>query len=62
MKRIVLKIDDDVYRDLSSAMSVRGLTGEAYGIVDEMFIKLMQAMEKGDEEKHFFFPKDRERD
>ena len=43
-------------------MSVRGLTGEAYGIVDEMFIKLMKAMEAGDEEKHFFFPKDRKRD
>lgn len=57
MKKIVLILDDDVYRDLRAHMTVRGLAQTAYGIGDEFLIKLIESIEAGMEEKHFFFKK-----
>ena len=55
MKKIVLSMDDNVFTELRSAMGVRGLSGVAYGIIDEMIVKLVEAMQDGKEEKHFSF-------
>lgn len=57
MKRIIVTMDDDVYKALKSHMSVRGLAQAAYGISDGFMVKLVEAMEQGLEEKHFSFVK-----
>lgn len=55
LKKIILLLDDDVFAELKSHLMARGLTGSMYGVVDEFAVKLIEAIEKGLVEKHFFF-------
>jgi len=60
MKQILVQIDDDVWRELRSAMMVRRLSCPSPTIVDEFTAKLLQAIEQGKEKKHFFYNKPQE--
>ena len=50
MKEIVLKIDDDVYKELKNNIGVRMLTGAAYGYIDAFMAKLVESVDKKDKE------------
>ena len=53
MKKIKIKIEDDVYKSLKQATQVKGMTGNIGGIVDSFIIKLVEAIDKGLDEEHF---------
>lgn len=55
MKKITVTMTDEVFTELRSAMGVRGLSGVAYGILDEFMVKLIETIQEGKEEKHFSF-------
>ncbi len=50
MKEIKLKIDDDVYGELTRGMNVRIMIGSAHGIQDAFMAKLIESIDKGDDE------------
>ena len=53
MKKIKIKIEDDVYKSLKQATQVKGMTGNIGGIVDSFIIKLIESVDKGLDEEHF---------
>ena len=50
MKKIELTISDEVYRELSHAISLKYMIGSTYGILDEFIINLIKAFKDGKEE------------
>ena len=54
-------MSDEVYADLKSHTSVRGLVQGLYGAGDAFLVKLIECMDKGLEEKHFHYvPRDKD--
>lgn len=47
MKEIKLQIPDEVFTDLFSAMSVKGMAGSAYGVLDAFLYALLDRLNKG---------------
>ncbi|MEK0339554.1 MAG: hypothetical protein QQN46_04930 [Nitrosopumilus sp.] len=61
MKRIKITLDDEVYAALKSHMMTRGLIQAMYGVSDAFMVKLIESIEAGLEEKHFFYvPRDKD--
>lgn len=48
-------MSDEVYADLKSHACVRGLVQGMYGASDAFVVKLVQCIEEGLEQKHFFY-------
>jgi len=49
MKKITLIFpDDSVLGELNSALNVKGLCGNAYGILDAFMVRLLKGIERGD--------------
>jgi hypothetical protein len=46
MKTITINIDDDVFRELKSAMIAKHLAQKAYGVVDQFLVKLIEASKR----------------
>jgi len=46
MKTIIIKISDSVFKEIRTHMNIRGMTGEACGVVDEFVVKFIEAIEK----------------
>ena len=55
MKQIILKIDDSAYSELKTNVTVRRMGGGMHGLLDEFTAKLFDAIEAGQDEKHFHF-------
>ena len=55
MKTIRLEIEDDVYRELNTAIGLHVMTGNAHGIVDSFVTALVKAIDEGLEVRHFEF-------
>lgn len=53
MKEIKLKIDDNVFSKIRSTMSLKMMSGSAYGVADAALVKLVEAIEDGKEELKF---------
>jgi len=47
-KEITLKIPEDIYKELKSAMTVKQLAMTAYGIQDSFMYRLLDKLEKGE--------------
>lgn len=55
-------MSDEVYADLKSHACVRGLVQGMYGASDAFVVKLVQCIEEGLEQKHFFYvPRDKDK-
>ena len=50
MKTLRLIVSDDVARELKSSLTIRAMTGNAYGTADAAFAKIAQALEDKDKE------------
>jgi hypothetical protein len=55
MKKITITIDEEVYNELRSAFTVKGITGNLYGTSDAFMYRLLDALEKGKTEESFAF-------
>lgn len=51
MKELKLKIEDNVYQELKSALLAKKFTGSFYGITDEFINLIIKSIEEGKEEK-----------
>ncbi len=55
-------MSNEVYADLKSHIAVRGLVQASYGPSDAFVVKLVECIEKGLEQKHFFYvPRDKDK-
>jgi len=52
MKKIILTIDDDVYKELNRYISVRGITGNIGGIADAFINRLIAMIDDNEKEWH----------
>jgi hypothetical protein len=62
MKRILLKIDDEVYENIKSLMLIKMISESAYGEVDEFLILLIKSIDAGKKEVSIIKKKDEEGD
>jgi hypothetical protein len=49
-KQITITMTDEVYRRIRQALNVRVMSGAAYGLVDALAMKIIDAMGKGETE------------
>ncbi len=47
-KRLVLLMDDDVFKEMHDALIIRGMTGALGGILDAAIFKIVKAIRDGD--------------
>ena len=57
MKKIILTIDDDVYKALKNYINVKGITGNFGGIADAFISKLIIKIEDNKKEWHCSYKK-----
>ena len=55
MKKILLTIEDDVYSNLRTFLTAKAFTGSAYGILDELGMKLIMSIDDGKTDLHLEF-------
>jgi hypothetical protein len=48
-KRITLDIEEETFLTLKNAIAVKGMTGNAYGILDAFVMKLVKKVDEGEE-------------
>lgn len=60
MHTIQLNIHENVLNEMKTVVSIRGINGGLYGVVDEALVKLIKAIEQGDNELTLIFKEDRE--
>ena len=60
MKKITLNISDEVFKDLSQAMTVRILVGASHGIVDETVGKIIDGIRNEQKEIAIVYKKEME--
>lgn len=47
MKRIIVEIEDDVYKEIMQEIGLKKMMGNLYGFCDEFILTLVGAIEKG---------------
>lgn len=50
MKKITITISDRALKELQTTMSIRGITGESYGLVDAFMLKIIKAIKNEESE------------
>lgn len=61
MKKILLKIEDDVYNNFKSEIGIKKICGNLFGIPDQFNCLIIQAIEKGRKEIHIYKEKKKEK-
>lgn len=57
MKEIMLKIEDNVYSEIKSSMTAKGICGSLYGIADGVIVKLIESIDNKETELILKFKK-----
>jgi hypothetical protein len=61
MKTFTVIIGDDTYKEIRSAMFVRGISGNAYGTLDSFVYAFVEKVDRGDDPVTFFAKEDPEK-